>query len=153
MDDAFRLERTRYELLASVTDFTREHVEFAARRPVDEIDFDAGRFILSPRARVVETVYDWDAWRPSPDRAPPERRAGALLLHRSGVRITTRELAPLPAAVLRGLARPASLDQLTASVADEVADDAGESGRQWLADRVRDQLVSAYRAGFVFEAA
>jgi hypothetical protein len=152
MEDAFRLERTRYALLTSVTSLTREHVEQEARRRVEEIDFGAARFVLSPRARVVEPEYDWDAWRPGPDGAPPERGGSARLLHRSGVRITTRELAPLAAAVLRGLARPASLDQLTASVAAEVADDEGDAGRRWLMDRIREQLVSAYRAGLIFQA-
>lgn len=146
MEDAFAVERARYELLVSATNFTWEHIQSIARPEIEEIELDAARFELSPRARVAETAYDWEDW--TRDARPTEGGA-AWLLYRTGVRVALRELAPLAAAVLRALRRPASLDRLTASVAAELADDSGDEGRAWLRQRVREQLVSAYRAGFV----
>jgi hypothetical protein len=130
MQEAFLLDRTRYELLASIEDLAVEYAESLARSTPQEVDWATSRFGLGPRTRIAETSE------------------GVYLVHRSGADVATAELAPLAAAVLRNLSAPAGVDEVTAAVHVAGAD-AGIQER--VRASVREQLLRAYHAGLIEE--
>lgn len=150
LEDAFLLDRTRWELTCSVTDFTVEYLEGLARLPQEELDWREGRAGLSPRARLVVTRWDWDAWLDLGDdsSAPPEDDTYYLLQYVGG-RINVRRLSPFAALILQTVQEPATLDELITAVEEAVASPQGAPDRGWLEDRVVEQLAQAYRATFV----
>ncbi|HSU13182.1 lanthionine synthetase LanC family protein [Longimicrobium sp.] len=149
--DAFRLDRERYDLARSVTDFTDEFVENLVRVPDDEVRWSEARIGLSSRARVVHGAWDWDAYleAEAEDRGEPEEADTFYLLQASGARVTVRRLSPFAALVLQAVETPATLDEVVDRVQDAISTDGEGPGREWLEDRVTEQLRQAYRAGFV----
>jgi hypothetical protein len=151
LEDAFRLDRERYDLSRSVTDFTDEFVENLVRVPDEEVRWPEARIGLSPRARVVHGAWDWDAWLEAEpeDRGQPEEGDVFYLLQASGARVTVRRLSPFAALVLQAVETPATLDEVVDRVQEAISTDGEGPGRDWLEDRVTEQLRQAYRAGFV----
>lgn len=149
--DAFRLDRERYQLSRAAVDFTEEFLESLVRVPDEEVRWPEARIGLSPRARVVHGTYDWDAWLEAEgeDRGEPEEADTFYLLQSSGARVTVRRLSPFAALVLQAVETPATLDEVVDRVQDAIASDDGGPTREWLEDRVTEQLRQAYRAGFV----
>lgn len=150
LEDAFLLDRTRFELVRSVEDFTTEYLDSLARLPGEELDWHEGRAGLSPRARLAVTRWDWDAWLDLGDdsSAPPEDDAYYLLHFTSG-RVNVRRLSPFAALILQTVQEPATLQELIGTVEEAVSSPQGAPERGWLEDRVVEQLSQAYRASFV----
>ncbi|MBW3569865.1 MAG: hypothetical protein KY467_02050 [Gemmatimonadetes bacterium] len=150
LEDAFTVDRTRFDLARSVEDYTQEFLESLARLPQEELDWREGRVGLSPRARVVSTRWDWDAWLDLGDEAsPPPEDDAYYLVQFSGGRATARRLSPFAALILQAVQEPASLDELIGVVKEAVASPHGAPDAGWLEDRVVEQVAQAYRAGFV----
>ncbi|HVH14043.1 MAG TPA: lanthionine synthetase LanC family protein [Longimicrobium sp.] len=154
LEDALLVDRTRWELASSVTDYTTEYLDALARTPQDEVEWREGRVALSPRARVVTTRWDWDAWLEADDFATPPEEDDVYYLAQFAVgRVTLRRLSPFAALILQTVREPAGVDEVIDTVADAVNHGDGAPERGWLEDRVVEQLSQAYRAGFVdFEA-
>ncbi|HEX8242293.1 MAG TPA: lanthionine synthetase LanC family protein, partial [Longimicrobium sp.] len=112
--DAFRVDRERYELARSVTDFTEEFLENLVRVPEDEVRWPEARIGLSARARVVHGAYDWDAWLEAEgeDRGEPEEADTFYLLQATGARVSVRRLSPFAALVLQAVETPSMLDEV-----------------------------------------
>lgn len=152
LEDAFRVERERWALMLSVTDFTEEFLGSLARPEESEVRWPEARVELSPRARVVHSLHDWDAWLEREDGADgsvPEEEDAFHLLQASGRRVVARRLSPFAALVLDTVARGATLDEVVDQVSQAVAGDGPGPERGWVEDRVVEQLRQAYRAGFV----
>lgn len=150
LEDALLVDRTRWELAGAVTDYTVEYLDALARVPQDEVEWREGRVALSPRARVVATRWDWDAWLEAEDfAAPPEEDDVYYLAQFAGGRVSLRRLSPFAALILQTVREPAGVDQVIDTVADAVNSGDGAPERGWLEDRVVEQLAQAYRAGFV----
>lgn len=150
LDDAFRLDRERHDLAASVKDFTEEFLESLVRGPESEVRWPEARIALSPRARVVHTEHDWDAWLENEDEAAaPEEADTFYLLQASGQRISVRRLSPFAALVLQAVETPATVDEVVDRVQEAVSTEGSGPSREWLEDRVTEQLRQAYRAAFV----
>jgi hypothetical protein len=150
LDDALRVERERYELACSVTDFTDEFLASLVRLPEAEVSWPEARITLSPRARVVHTAYDWDAWLQAEDDHPPAEEDDTFhLLLASGRAVNARRLSPFAALVLQAVESPATVDEVVDRVQESVSTGEGGPSREWLEDRVTEQLRQAYRAGFV----
>lgn len=149
LDDALRLERERYDLACSVTDFTEDFLDSLARLPEPEIRWPEARIELSPRARVVHTAYDWDAWLEDEERGEPESDDAFFLLLATGRNVMPRRLSPFAALVLQAVESPATVEDVVDRVEEAVATGDGGPSREWLEDRVTEQLRQAYRAGFV----
>ncbi|HKP77047.1 MAG TPA: hypothetical protein VJT67_16060, partial [Longimicrobiaceae bacterium] len=151
LEDAFRLDRQRYELARSITDFTEEFLASLGQTPEAEVRWPEARITLSPRARVVHTTHDWDAWIDQGDDAPatPEVDDAFYLLQSTGRQVTPRRLSPFAALVLQAVEQPASLDDVVDQVEEAVSTGAQGPSREWLEDRVTEQLRQAYRAAFV----
>jgi|GEM_PF-432172 len=151
LDDATRLDRERYSLAVSVNDFTQEFLAGLARIADDEVRWSEARIGLSPRARVVHAAYDWDAWleEEGDDRGQPEPADTFHLLTASGRRVGVRKLSPFAALVLQAVESPASVDEVVDRVEEAVSSDGQGPSREWLEDRVTEQLRQAYRAGFI----
>lgn len=150
LEDAFTVERARYELARSIEDYTQEYLDNLARLPQDEVEWHEGRAGLSSRARVVSTRWDWDAWLDLGDEssAPEEDDAYYLVQFAVG-RATHRRLSPFAALILQTVQEPASLEELIAVVKEAVSSPNGAPAHEWLEDRVVEQLSQAYRAGFI----
>jgi len=152
LEDAFAVDRARYELARSVTDFTTEYLDGLARLAVAEVDWRDGRVELSPRARVVSTRWNWAARAAADAAGPPagedEDEAHWLVLFTSG-RPVVRPLSPFAAVILESVREPATADELIDTVNAAVSGGEGEVSREWLEERVLQQLGQAYRAGFV----
>jgi hypothetical protein len=150
LEDAFLLDRTRFELVRSVEDFTAEYLDSLARLPGEALDWHEGRAGLSPRARLAVTRWDWDAWLDLGDdsSAPPEDDA-YYLLHFTTGRVNVRRLSPFAALILQTVQEPTALDELIGVVEEAVSSPQGAPERGWLEDRVVEQLSQAYRASFV----
>lgn len=149
LDDATRLDRERYALAQSVEDFTEDFLAALVRVPDDEVRWAEARIGLSPRARVVHSGYDWDAYLESEDRGQPQPSDTFHLLQATGRRVGVRRLSPFAALVLQAVENPASVEDVVDRVQEAVATDSGGPNREWLEDRVTEQLRQAYRAGFV----
>ena len=150
LDDALRVERERHALACSVTDFTEEFLASLARAPEPEVRWPEARVALSPRARVVHTVWDWEAWLEAEEDHPPAEEDDAFyLLLASGRAVSARRLSPFAALVLQAVETPATLDEVVDRVQEAVATGDEGPSRGWLEDRVTEQLRQAYRAGFV----
>ena len=113
------------------------------------MEWRGGRVALSPRARVVVTRWDWDAWR---RRATPTAAGGGRRVLPGPVRRRPRQLrrlSPFAALILQTVREPAGVDEVIDAVAEAVNSGDGAPDRGWLEDRVVEQLSQAYRAGFV----
>lgn len=150
LEDAFLVDRVRFELIRSVSDFTAEYLDSLARLPGDELDWREGRAGLSPRARLAVTRWDWDAWLDLGDdsSAPPEDDT-YYLLHFTTGRVNVRRLSPFAALILQTVQEPSTLEELIGAVEEAVSSPQGAPERGWLEDRVVEQLSQAYRASFV----
>jgi hypothetical protein len=151
LDDATRLDRERFALAVSVDDFTQEFLDGMMRVPDEEVRWAEARIGLSPRARVVHAAHDWDAWlaEEGDDRGAPEPADTFHLLTASGRRVGVRKLSPFAALVLQAVESPASVDEVVDRVEEAVSTDGQGPSREWLEDRVTEQLRQAYRAGFI----
>ena len=150
LEDAFAVDRTRFELARSVEDYSREYLDALARLPQDELDWREGRVGLSSRARVVSTRYDWDGWLDLGDEASaPQEDDAYYLVQFAGGRANARRLSPFAALILQTVQEPATLDEVIAAVKDAVSSPQGAPDHDWLEDRVVEQLAQAYRAGFI----
>jgi hypothetical protein len=151
LDDATRLDRERFSLAMSVDDFTQEFLAGLARIAEDEVRWAEARIGLSPRARVVHAAHDWDAWleEEGDDRGAPEPADTFHLLTATGRRVSVRKLSPFAALVLQAVETPASVDEVVDRVEEAVSSDGQGPSREWLEDRVTEQLRQAYRAGFI----
>ena len=151
LEDAFRLDRERYELSRSVRDFTKEFLDALVRGPDEEVRWPEARIELSPRARVVHGAYDWDAWleHGGAEEGAPEAQDTFHLLQATGARVTARRLSPFAALVLKSVEQPATLEEVVAEIEEAVSSPGSGPGRDWLEDRVVEQLRQAYRAGFL----
>lgn len=150
LEDAFLVDRARYELARDVTDYTTEFLDALARLPQEEVEWREGRVALSPRARIVVTRYDWDAWQDAGDTEsmPDEDDAYYLVQFYAG-RVNVRRLSPFAALILQTVRESATVDEVIDVVAEAVSGAEGSPNREWLEDRVVEQLTQAYRAGFV----
>jgi lantibiotic biosynthesis protein len=150
LEDALLVDRTRWELALDVTDFTTEFLDALGRLPQDEVEWREGRVALSPRARVVVTRWDWEAWLEADDfAAPPEEDDVYYLAQFTAGRVALRRLSPFAALILQTVREPAGVDEVIDTVAEAVNSGDGAPERGWLEDRVVEQLSQAYRAGFV----
>lgn len=150
LEDALLVDRTRWELVLGVPDYTTEFLDALARLPQDEVEWRDGRVSLSPRARVVTTRWDWDAWLEAEDPAtPPEEDDVYYLAQFAAGRVMLRRLSPFAALILQTVREPAGVDEVIDTVAEAVNSGDGAPERGWLEDRVVEQLSQAYRAGFV----
>jgi hypothetical protein len=151
LDDAIRLDHERFSLAMSVGDFTQEFLDGLVRLPEDEVRWPDARIGLSARARVVHAAHDWDAWLDAEgdDRGAPEPADTFHLLTASGRRVGVRKLSPFAALVLQAVESPASVDEVVDRVEEAVSSDGQGPSREWLEDRVTEQLRQAYRAGFI----
>ncbi|HWK90298.1 MAG TPA: lanthionine synthetase LanC family protein, partial [Longimicrobium sp.] len=86
LDDAFALDRARFELARSVEDFTTEFTDGLMRRNPSEVDVREGRVGLNSRARVVSTRHDWDAWSEREEGGAPEENDAYYLVQFGGGR-------------------------------------------------------------------
>jgi lantibiotic biosynthesis protein len=150
LEDAFAVDRARWELAGEVTDYTTEYMDQLGRLPQDEVEWRGGRVALSPRARVVVTRWDWEAWleKGEPSERPEEDDVYYLAQFVVG-RITLRRLSPFAALILQTVREPAGVDEVIDAVAEAVNTGDGAPDRGWLEDRVVEQLAQAYRAAFV----
>jgi hypothetical protein len=151
LEDAFRVDRERYDLGRSVVDFTEDFTASLIRRPEPEVQWQEVRLELSPRARVVHTGHDWDGWleREGSDDGLPEEDDVFYLVQAAGQRVGARRLSPFAAAVLQSVEQPATLDEVVDRLMEAVSGGDREVDRGWVEDRVLEQLRQAYRAGFV----
>ncbi|HEX2078862.1 MAG TPA: lanthionine synthetase LanC family protein [Longimicrobium sp.] len=150
LEDAFLVDRVRYELARSVADYTEEVMDGLARLPRNEVDWQQGRAGLSPRSRLASTRWDWDAWLEAGDpSAPPEEEDTWFLAQFTAGRVNVRPLRPFPALVLQLVQEPAPLEEVVAGVEEAVATPEGAPDRDWLQAQVVQQLGEAYQAGFV----
>ncbi|MBW3655903.1 MAG: hypothetical protein KY444_07330, partial [Gemmatimonadetes bacterium] len=152
LEDAFAVDRARCELARSVTDFTVEYTDALARLPAAEVDWRDGRVELSRRARVVSTRWDWPARAAADAAGPPgddDESEAHWLVQFTGGRSMARALSPFAAVILQSVREPATVDELIDGVNAAVSGGEGEVNREWLEDRVLQQLDQAYRAGFV----
>lgn len=150
LDDALRLDLERYALAGSVTDFTEDFLAALVRLPEGDVRWPEARVQLSQRARVVHTAYDWDAWLEAEDDQPPAEEDDTFhLLQATGRIVTVRPLSPFAALVLQAVESPATLDEVVDRVQESVSTGDEGPSRDWLEDRVTEQLRQAYRAGFV----
>jgi hypothetical protein len=99
----------------------------------------------------VHGQWDWDAWLEAEpeDRGEPEETDVFYLLQATGARVSVRRLSPFAALVLQAVEMPATLDEVVARVQDAISTDGEGPSREWLEDRVTEQLRQAYRAAFV----
>ncbi len=151
LEDAFRLERARYDLLSAPLDLAAEFVESLARPSVEEVDWESTRLALTPVTRLVLSRYDWEGWRSALSGTTPEPAERAYVLHRSGVHVAAQALTALSAAVLRALTHPATVRQVTVAVVRTLAGQPDPAQLHWLGAQVREQLATAYRAGLISE--
>ena len=150
LEDAFAVDRTRFELARSVEDYSQEYLDTLARLPQDELDWREGRVGLSSRARVVSTRYDWDGWLDLGDEAsPPQEDDAYYLVQFTAGRASARRLSPFAALILQTVQEPSTLDEVIAVVKEAVSSPQGAPDHDWLEDRVVEQLAQAYRAGFI----
>lgn len=150
LEDAFLVDRTRFDLTRSVTDYTTELLDSLARLPQEEVEWHGGRVALSPRARIAVTRWDWDAWTDAGDTdSPPEEDDAYYLAQFAGGRTSVRRLSPFAALILQTVREPVGVDEVIDVVAEAVSGPEGAPDRGWLEDRVVEQISQAYRAGFV----
>ncbi|MDB4950867.1 MAG: hypothetical protein JWM27_3516 [Gemmatimonadetes bacterium] len=149
LEDAARLDLARVELWRAVEDNTAEFIASLVRAEEDEVAWDEAAFALSPRARLVHSLRDWDGWLEDAagEPLPPEDDV-FVLLQSIGGKVVERRLTPFAAVVLEATRGSALLDDVVDRVAEAVSGDRAPD-RDWLRGRVLEQLRQAYRAGFV----
>ncbi len=153
--DAFTMERGRLALLRrpapAVQREARQHALAAWHREPAHLhppSLLATRFCLSPEARLLATRWPWSGPRPARWRRNLTARPGhhATLLHLVGPVVHEQPLAPLAAALLHGLRRPATGAQLAAQLGAGLPEAAVRAA-------VAAQLLALLAAGVILPAA
>jgi hypothetical protein len=146
LEDAARLDLARYDLTLSITDLTDELFETLRRPPGTAISWETTMFALGSYARLIETEWDWAAWKDGP--LPPDTGAATLLFRLKGV-VRSRRLSPFATAVFRTLDEWRSVEDILTILlsAAQASDDLG--WRIACRPRVIDQLRAAFDAGIV----
>ncbi len=148
MQDAFRRERTAYEMTLEPTDFAEESLRRLTRTPMEQVAWDQVLFLWSEGTELVTNLWDWDPWLRWGADGEPAGETVFAMLHRQRDRVSVRQVGPFTAAMLSGLSAPVSLRELTSSVADILSgpDLLEESS---LHKKVLSEAHGLYQAGFI----
>lgn len=151
LDDAFRVDRLRFQATRTLSDFTEELVRGLGNPELDEIRWDEDRFSLHPETRVVRTEWRWAEWlrMPSGNRSSrPAAGVGFTLLYRRANRIRIHRLSAFAAYVLASLGSPRTLGEVVRDVAEQLASEEN-SARHAIENAVRAQLHEALALGIL----
>jgi hypothetical protein len=144
LEDAFVLDATRYDLSASITDYTDETIERIARYDIDEIDWKTTILALAPHVRIVRTSHSWDLAASEVDNDVPMEEA-TWIVYRSDGAAKSHRLSAFSALVLESLAGNDTWDSVLRKVAKHIeGPDLDGLGAAVLA-----QLQAAYEAGVI----
>ena len=145
VDDAFELDRSRYELTLEQTDFTREFLRGLARPEWEHVDPRSARFEIALGGRLASTEYDWSGWLAGGADAAPEEEDAWFLLLPVGHVVRIRQMGLLATLVLDALDTPATLDEILAHTAETIP---GATPAE-ISAKVLPQLEELYRANLV----
>ena len=151
LDDAFLLERTRYQLALTLTDFSEEFMDALKRPRAEEIQWEDTLFQLKPHTRIVQNRWDWGTWLdhdPKQDEVLPEEEAVFFLLCRKNNTIHARRISPFATLVLQELGDPASLDRVCSSVLAALEKTAGVDP-ETIRKSVLAQMQQAYHVNLI----
>ena len=142
LEDAFVVDATRYDLTASITDYTEEAVDRIARHTADEIDWQDASVTLADHARIVRTKRDWDR-QDSPNGDTP---VGATwIVYRSDGAAKSHRLSSFAALVLESLGDAATLNSVRHKILDQLEGPDPET----LDAAILAQFRAAYDAGAI----
>ena len=149
-EDAFELERRRYELVAVPNDLSRHFLRHLRRLPADEVAWQSSSFQLAEDCILLSTRWQWhkEEWQGTASVGPPEEEQ-AWLVARQGEKVVTRRLSPLAAALLTTLEPSAPLHEIVARLLGLLGGAPSEAERRQLGDRILHQLRELYRVGVV----
>lgn len=105
LEDAFGMERARWEVARSIDDLTAPVLERVRNDPRPEPEWEREAVRLSPRVRVVQRHWPWSAAADEPEPA-------FFLVFRAGNEVEEIAVQPLAAVVLDAAAEPGALDEL-----------------------------------------
>lgn len=142
--DVARVDLARYELSATPMDDTAEFLDVLRWEVASGGGWTEGSFALSPRARVIQNKWNWDAPEAT---GTDDEHAVTVVVYRSRGKIHTQQVGPLAGLIFRCVSSPARVDQILASVA-EAAGGGAIHLDEWRS-LVVDQLRSACEAGIV----
>lgn len=149
LEDAFRVDRERYELACSVDDLAEEYLGPLLRPSQEEVDWNCARFELSPRVRIVYSRYDWIRWLEGRCDTWPEPSGMFHLVYSREGCASQRRLAPFSALTLRAVVAPATVDEVASSIQAEIRQGGGGPERDTVREHVTAQLQEAYGAGLI----
>ena len=142
LEDAFIVDAARYNLTASITDYTDEAVDLIARHTADEIDWSAASVTLADHARIVRTKRDWDR-QDSPNGDTPG--GSTWIVYRSEGAAKSHRLSSFAALVLESLGDTATLDSVRQKIKEQLEDPDVER----LDAAILAHIRAAYDAGAV----
>ena len=162
-EDAWGLERQRFELAAEPNDLSRCFLRRMRRPALDEVAWHEAGFSPAEDCVLVTTHWDWaGTWQAAngEDAARPPRREQTWVVARHGERLVTLPLAPLAAAMLSSLGMPeddaaqgksvaTSLQDLVDGLLDALGGTPTPEQRRGLTAQIEHQLRELYRAALV----
>lgn len=161
-EDAFRLERRRFELAAQPNDLSLCFLRNLRRTPSDDVPWHTAGFLPSEDCMLVTTAWDWDGpWETADTQSRPAPREQAWVIARPAERLVTRPLAPLAAAMLASLGMPTEdhgqrdpssavrLHDLVESLLRALGGAPDPEQRRGLTAQIEHQLRELYRVGLV----
>ena len=151
LEDAFRLDRERFDATCAIEDFSDEFVRGLIHRPWSTLDLDQDLFARAPDSRSVTIRWDWQAWNPDGTAIDsPVERLQHVLLIRERNRIEPKMVGGFAMLIFEVLERPASISTLVRRVAVRIE---GQIDPRVLTTKVVAQMEAFYRVGYVVDAA
>lgn len=156
VEDAFRLERQRYELAARPNDLSRHFLRNLRRRPAEEVSWDAAFFGVAEDCLLVSTQWDWSQMAATDltvgeATGTPPRQEQIWIIARQGEQVVTRRISPFAAALLSTMEPAASLEEIVDRLLVLAGGASSEAQRVEMSSRILHQLRELYRAGLVDE--
>ena len=148
MLDAFRRERTAYEMAREPSDFAEESLHRLNRLPAEDVPWDDVLLSWSDGTELITNHWDWDPWLVWGAEGEPTAETVFSMLFRQHNRVSIRPIGPFAAAVLSGLATPASLHELTRRVT-EIFSGPERLEQIQLQSKVLSQARELYGAGLI----
>ncbi len=151
--DAFRRERTGYELACEASDFSVEYLSRLRRPAVDDVPWSQALLGRCDNDNVVTQQWDWQSWLATSDGQSsrpsdlPEAAEVTTVIQRHRGRPVMRELSPFAALLLSALDDPCTLAQLAQRVGQQI--DGADQHPARLVAMVEQQARELYRGGFI----
>jgi hypothetical protein len=149
LQDAFGLERARFDAEVEYNDFTSEVWRGVRRPEASQVVWASDVFVNASSVSIVDSAFDWGSWLQSNEARPKEIDEGQVyLVYRTRLGIAFRAANPFTATVVDILREPATAQRVTDALLERVGATEPSEAAAWRG-KVQELLLALLAAGIV----